>query len=86
MIDGARKKIILSVPLVMVVNLSLLNYFFGDKNGIISKETVSTHQTREITENKSIYKPRINNFKYDNGRNVKSYPPPPPHTFVCVEP
>lgn len=85
----SREKLIIlgTVPVVMIINLSLLNYFFGDK--IEKKQTKKIiDDTVDLDFSMSNYDNTAINpvsFNTDNTIMVLKFPTPPAHTFDIAD-
>ena len=83
--DKARMTILSSVPVVMALNLALLNHYFGNPTIVVNNKTKDYSNYSEIDNNiqNNQYKvPKFFNTK--KKLNVTVVPPPPPHIFVGV--
>lgn len=84
--NRAKTMIVGSVPLVMVMNLFLLNYFFGDINTQLSTASPNSTVKTDSIEVQAMRKfdNSISNFKVQRKYNKISFPKPASHTFAEV--
>ena len=83
--DKARMTILSSVPVVMALNLALLNHYFGNPTIVVNNKTKDYSNYTEIENNiqNNQYKvPKFFNTK--KKLNVTVVPPPPAHIFAGI--
>ncbi len=86
MISKDKLLILATVPVAMIINLSLLNLCFGNKEE--NKETIvsKSEVTKTQTTNTSVReKTSINYPQSHNKLKISHFPEPPIHTFVGNE-
>ena len=84
--DKARMSILGSVPVVMALNLALLNHYFGSNTVIVNNKSTNNNSNYTVTD----INPEINQYKVPKFFNTKKklnitvVPPPPSHTFAGI--
>ncbi len=86
LIDKPRLIILSTVPMAMVINLLLLNHFFGNQSKALQQHN-SYSATTELKENNTTSSTNSAMvFSRTNKRlKVSHFPPPPAHTFAGNE-
>ena len=87
MITKEKLAIIATVPIVMIINLSILNLYFGDKKNIRLPQ--ESNNTANINNNNSTISEKNSSPVYFSKTKTKlkisHFPQPPKHTFAGNE-
>lgn len=78
--------IIGTVPIAMIINLCLLNYFFGNKQEY--KKPVTSHSEKIMNSKNNTAVQSESSIKFANTRNklnIAHFPEPPIHTYAGVD-
>ena len=86
MITKDKLFIIATVPLAMVINLSILSYCFGDKTEYGKPNASQTEKATDNKQKSSAPSATVINFANPGKKlSVSHFPDPPAHTFVGNE-
>ena len=78
--------IIGTVPIVMIINLCLLNYFFGNKQEYKKPVASQLEKTTNSKDNTAVQS--ASTIKFANTRNklnIAHFPEPPVHTYAGID-
>ncbi|MBQ2593475.1 MAG: hypothetical protein II567_09385 [Candidatus Riflebacteria bacterium] len=86
MINKDKLLILATVPVAMIINLSLLNICFGNKEGYKETTVSKSEITKTQNTNTSVQpKTSINYTQSRNKLKISHFPDPPIHTFAGNE-
>ena len=78
--------IIGTVPIAMIINLCLLNYFFG--NNADNRKAFVSHSEKIISNTEKTKVQSASSIKFANTRNklnIAHFPEPPIHTYAGID-